>query len=250
MRIALGCSALQQPRPLAVGLEHHVDQAVGTVWGFLCQAADAPTLRPLDLAVLGGDIAGDDVEQRALAAAVAADEADPRPLRNPDRGVLDQKPAGNADGQVVDDQHGVLYGGAHCAAQSLLRCARLGSDAGAFISQEVDMCLPGCQEAVRAAVSRRGFFKGAAAGGFTAAMVEPASAAKGVRTTRRFKAVVDLTHTMSPEFPTFFGVPGIELQKQFDFSKDGFNLNWWRIIEHAGTHLDAPIHFSANGATV
>ena len=64
-----------------------------------------------------------------------------------------------------------------------------------------------------------------------------------------FKGVVDLTHTMSPEFPTFFGVPGIEMQKQYDFKKDGFNLNWWRIIEHAGTHLDAPIHFSENGAT-
>ena len=64
-----------------------------------------------------------------------------------------------------------------------------------------------------------------------------------------FKGVVDLTHTMSPDFPTFFGVPGIELQKQYDFKKDGFNLNWWRILEHAGTHLDAPIHFSENGAT-
>jgi kynurenine formamidase len=112
------------------------------------------------------------------------------------------------------------------------------------------MCLPGCQEAVRAAVSRRGLFKGAAAAGFAAAAAEPALAAKAARTTRQFKAVVDLTHTMSPEFPTFFGVPGIELQKQFDFSKDGFNLNWWRIVEHAGTHLDAPIHFSADGATV
>jgi len=54
---------------------------------------------------------------------------------------------------------------------------------------------------------------------------------------------------MSPEFPTFFGVPGIEIQKQYDFKKDGFNLNWWRLIEHAGTHLDAPIHFSEDGAT-
>jgi kynurenine formamidase len=35
----------------------------------------------------------------------------------------------------------------------------------------------------------------------------------------------------------------------FDFKKDGFNLYWWRIIEHAGTHLDAPIHFSEAGAT-
>ena len=54
---------------------------------------------------------------------------------------------------------------------------------------------------------------------------------------------------MSPDFPTFFGVPGIELEKKFDFKKDGFNLNWWRIIEHAGTHLDAPIHFSEAGAS-
>ena len=110
------------------------------------------------------------------------------------------------------------------------------------------MCVPGCQEAVRAALSRRGFFKGAAAAGFAAAAVEPAMAAKRAAP-RHFKAVVDLTHTMSPDFPTFFGVPGIELQKQFDFKKDGFNLNWWRIIEHAGTHLDAPIHFSEDGAT-
>src|SRR5690348_11010450 len=63
------------------------------------------------------------------------------------------------------------------------------------------------------------------------------------------QGVVDLTHTMSPEFPTFFGVPGIEIQKQYEFKKDGFNLSWWRLIEHAGTHLDAPIHFSEDGAT-
>jgi kynurenine formamidase len=110
------------------------------------------------------------------------------------------------------------------------------------------MCVPGCQEAVRAALSRRGFFKGAAAAGFAATAVAAEAAPKPAP--RRFKATVDLTHTMSPEFPTFFGVPGIEIQKQFDFKKDGFNLNWWRIIEHAGTHIDAPIHFSESGDTV
>jgi kynurenine formamidase len=109
------------------------------------------------------------------------------------------------------------------------------------------MCLPGCQEAVHAALSRRGFFKGAAAAGFAATALTSAEAAPAQR---RFRTAIDLTHTMSPAFPTFFGVPGIELQKQFDFKKDGFNLNWWRIIEHAGTHLDAPIHFSESGATV
>jgi kynurenine formamidase len=111
------------------------------------------------------------------------------------------------------------------------------------------MCLPGCQEAVHAALTRRGFFRGAAAAGLVATAVSPAPA-DAAPVPRRFRTVVDLSHTMSPDFPTFFGVPGIEMQKQFDFKKDGFNLNWWRIIEHAGTHIDAPIHFSENGATV
>src|SRR5262245_20374005 len=110
------------------------------------------------------------------------------------------------------------------------------------------MCVPGCEQAVRQALSRRGFFKGAtaAAAGFAAtAVAAPAKAAP-----RAFTSVVDLTHTMSPDFPTFFGVPGIEMEKKFDIKKDGFNLYWWRIIEHAGTHMDAPIHFSEAGSTV
>jgi len=115
----------------------------------------------------------------------------------------------------------------------------------AFNGRRKIMCVPGCQETVRQALSRRGFFAAAAA--FAAVGVVPAEAAP--RQFRPFKSVLDLTHAMSPNFPTFFGVPGIEMQKQFDFKKDGFNLYWWRIIEHAGTHIDAPIHFSENGAT-
>ena len=108
------------------------------------------------------------------------------------------------------------------------------------------MCVPGCQEAVRHALSRRGFFAGVAAAGFAATAVTPEPAAAR---TQKFSTTVDLTHTMSPDFPTFFGVPGISMEKQFDFKKDGFNLYWWRIVEHAGTHLDAPIHFSEAGMT-
>ena len=111
------------------------------------------------------------------------------------------------------------------------------------------MCVPGCEEAVRRALSRRNFFTGAAgvAAGFAATAVVPSAAQ--AQSPRSFRSVIDLTHTMSPEFPTFFGVPGIEMQRQFDFKKDGFNLFWWRIVEHAGTHMDAPIHFSEGGAT-
>lgn len=110
------------------------------------------------------------------------------------------------------------------------------------------MCVPGCEEAVHRALSRRRFFRGAvaagAAAGFAATAVAPAQAQ------RSFKSVVDLTHVLSPEFPTFFGVPGIVIDKTHDFKKDGFNLAWWRVVEHCGTHMDAPIHFSENGATV
>jgi kynurenine formamidase len=108
------------------------------------------------------------------------------------------------------------------------------------------MCVPGCQEAVHHTLSRRGFFKGAVAAGFAAAAVAPEAAAAPAR---NFTSTVDLTHVMSPDFPTFFGVPGITMEKQFDIKKDGFNLYWWRIVEHAGTHFDAPIHFSEAGAT-
>ncbi len=59
--------------------------------------------------------------------------------------------------------------------------------------------------------------------------------------------VVDLTHTMSADFPTFDGTPGIEMQKLKELKKDGYNLYEWRLNEHSGTHLDAPIHFSEAG---
>lgn len=108
------------------------------------------------------------------------------------------------------------------------------------------MCVPGCAEMVHRALSRRGFFKGAAAASFAATFVSPDTVAAAPV---KFSAAVDLTHIMSAEFPTFFGTPGIEYEKKFDFKKDGFNLYWWRLLEHAGTHMDAPIHFTESGAT-
>ena len=60
--------------------------------------------------MLGPHVVGDDVEQGALAAAVAADESDSRTVGDADGRVFDEEPAGDADGEVVDDQHGALYG--------------------------------------------------------------------------------------------------------------------------------------------
>jgi kynurenine formamidase len=104
------------------------------------------------------------------------------------------------------------------------------------------MCVPGCAHALRA-LSRRSFFQGAAAG-FAATAATPAQAQ------RKFTAVIDLTHTLSPEFPTFFGVPGVIVEKRYTLRKDGANVSWWHVMEHAGTHVDAPLHYSDTGAAV
>jgi kynurenine formamidase len=112
-----------------------------------------------------------------------------------------------------------------------------------------DMCIAGCERAVRDALTRRGFFRGASAAGFAAtaggAAAAPNNMTKNITTS--FTKVIDLTHTMSSEFPTFNGKPGIEMQREFAFKKDGYNLYWWHLSEHAGTHVDAPIHFSEHG---
>jgi kynurenine formamidase len=106
------------------------------------------------------------------------------------------------------------------------------------------MCVPGCQEAIHRALSRRRLFGAAAAVAATA--VAPFAAEAAPRAGRK---IVDLTHIMSEDFPTFDGTPGIAMQKVTDFKKDGYNLYQWRLNEHSGTHLDAPIHFSEAGMT-
>ena len=109
------------------------------------------------------------------------------------------------------------------------------------------MCAPGCIEHMKADVSRRGLL-GAAAAVAAAAVATPAPVAAQSRPFPSFRRVVDLTHTHSPEFPTFFGVPGIALKPIKEFKRDGFNVMEWTVLEHSGTHIDAPIHFAASGA--
>jgi kynurenine formamidase len=108
------------------------------------------------------------------------------------------------------------------------------------------MCVPGCQEIVARRLSRRAFFGGASALGATVAatQVSPAQAAP-----TRFESVIDLTHTLSPEFPSFGGEPGIIMNKKYDIAKDGYNLYEWVIQEHTGTHMDAPLHFTKDGVS-
>lgn len=112
------------------------------------------------------------------------------------------------------------------------------------------MCVPGCQEVVEQRLSRRGFLKAAAAtAALTAAPTSIAAAAdgKGEPIIKKPVArIVDLTHTLVPDFPTFFGGSQFESDPLFEFETDGFNMNTWTLVEHTGTHMDAPLHFSAD----
>lgn len=106
------------------------------------------------------------------------------------------------------------------------------------------MCVPGCREVVMARLSRRGLFKGAGALAAGAALAPLPAAGQE----RSFSRVVDLTHTLAPNFPTFFGEPQLAIEPIFTFDEHRFNMNRWHLVEHTGTHMDAPIHFSADGA--
>lgn len=94
-------------------------------------------------------------------------------------------------------------------------------------------------------LGRRGIFAAVAA----AAALPSAASAQPARVTS-FSRVVDLTHTLHPAFPTYFGTPAITVERTRSFAKDGFNMNRVTYDEHVGTHFDAPVHFSVNGATV
>lgn len=96
----------------------------------------------------------------------------------------------------------------------------------------------------RAMLSRRSLVFGAAAGAAThggAAMgAEPPTAAVH----GSYGAIVDLTHTLSADFPTWTGEPQFERKPVYSRDKDGFNLSILTVDEHTGTHVDAPLHYS------
>lgn len=97
-------------------------------------------------------------------------------------------------------------------------------------------------------LSRRSFFKTAAIAGAAAATgaaaTAPAALAAG------HAAVEDMTHTLHPGFPTYFGTPQFEMEQLFNYAEHFFNLFEYRVNEHTGTHIDAPLHFSEDGLSV
>ena len=126
------------------------------------------------------------------------------------------------------------------------------------------MCAPSVIEKVRQRISRRDLLKStaAAAGGVLTAGCQstPKSQAAPANEPVSFTRVVDLSHTLHPDFPAWF-VPGVphldqflppaivEVERVMKFEEHGASLNKITYWEHVGTHMDAPSHFS-EGSTV
>ena len=112
------------------------------------------------------------------------------------------------------------------------------------------MCAPVVVESVRRDLSRRGFLTAVGAAGMAAAAAPGAAQEKPLRLPKGFREVVDLTHTFSPRLPVFPSFSPVRIRQRFTIPKDGFFANEVTFDEHTGTHMDAPIHFIANGSTV
>ncbi|MEP0961788.1 MAG: cyclase family protein [Roseobacter sp.] len=96
-------------------------------------------------------------------------------------------------------------------------------------------------------LSRRSFFKAGTSG------VVAAAATSALGTTALAAghgAVEDLTHTLHEDFPTYFGESQFSREQLFNYAEHSFNLFRYTVNEHTGTHIDAPLHFSADGTSV
>ncbi|MEM7025445.1 MAG: cyclase family protein [Pseudomonadota bacterium] len=102
------------------------------------------------------------------------------------------------------------------------------------------MCVPGCLEAI---------------GRWTRGVRLPPDADRGAPATKSpapltsFSSAIDLTHTLGPDFPNFDPGPALVMETVSTLAKDGWNMCRWSLVEHIGTHLDAPIHYDDDAAS-
>jgi kynurenine formamidase len=114
------------------------------------------------------------------------------------------------------------------------------------------MCSPSVIESALAGVSRREAFHlaaGLCAGALSCASGATASDGPAEKRTIAADNVHDLTHALSPTFPIWPGNVPIKVTNMTTVAKDGYYANKWELVEHHGTHLDAPAHFAPKGLT-
>jgi kynurenine formamidase len=111
------------------------------------------------------------------------------------------------------------------------------------------MCAPFIVDTVRCELSRRRFIAGAAAVAAAMTGTDAEAQQKPLRIAKGFREIVDLTHTLSPSLPVYPTYSPVRIRQRFAIDRDGFNANEVTFDEHTGTHMDAPMHFAAGGAS-
>lgn len=119
------------------------------------------------------------------------------------------------------------------------------------------MCSPLVEKIVRERIqkeglpnfSRRNFLKlgGVAAGGLAAASLIPQRKAQAQTAAM---GVTDLSHIFATEMPTYTLGETPTREPFVTVEANGFFIQRWTLYEHAGTHVDFPAHFIADGETV
>lgn len=99
-------------------------------------------------------------------------------------------------------------------------------------------------------LSRRNFFKTTAATATGAAAIVGAGLSTTAMAKGHMEGVEDLTHELHEDFPTYFGTSLFSREEVYNYAEHSFNLFNITMSEHVGTHIDAPLHFSADGTAV
>ncbi|MEZ5864132.1 MAG: cyclase family protein [Geminicoccaceae bacterium] len=78
----------------------------------------------------------------------------------------------------------------------------------------------------------------------------PGAAGTGLRPCTAELLLGDRSHPChADEFSAYDGPPGIRAREHGDSRRRRLQHIRWHIVEHTGTHMDAPRHFSSDGAT-
>ena len=102
------------------------------------------------------------------------------------------------------------------------------------------MCLPACTLELAETASRRNFLKRTAIA-VGASVIAPSITRADEPPRQSFQRVVDLTHTLSANFPMTWPNPFV-MEQVSKLGKEKWNAFRWHLQEHSGTHLDAPLH--------
>ena len=97
-------------------------------------------------------------------------------------------------------------------------------------------------------LSRRSFFKTAAATGVGAAAA--AMTSPSVAMAQGHNQLVDLTHTLHESVPTYLGGKWLAMEEVANVPEHGSGMFKLAFAEHIGTHVDAGAHVAADGFTI